>query len=93
MVFFGGKSWHQALVGSAVLALRYKRLALVFFAVLLALCVRYWFKALLPYGWWLTLPGCALIEWATLSIQGTALVAVYREMINREAAAQPPESA
>ncbi|MCX5655407.1 MAG: hypothetical protein NTY65_12235 [Planctomycetota bacterium] len=92
VVFVGGKPWYRALADSATLVLRHWRHALMFIAVVMVLYFRFWPKMLLPYGGWLSLAGCALIQWAALTVQTTALVVIYREMLKRDAAA-PPEIA
>ena len=107
-VIVAAKSWPKALAGSAGLAWRNKRLALVFLAAVVALSFDVWLKRLLPspraygedYGDFVAqvlfcgqLAANVAINLAILAIKAAALVVIYREMRNREAAVQPPESA
>jgi len=102
------KSWPAALAGSARLAWRHKRLALVMLAVLVALSFESWVHALLPrqrdylegytafaysLAGWLILGGNALITCAVTAMKAAALVVVYREMRKNDGAVPPPEIA
>ena len=71
---------------------------------MIAVSFDHWLRILLPSHyyyegwmreaiWWVNFAGNSLIQWAKIAIQITALVVVYREMLRREAAARPPESA
>jgi len=102
VVFVGGKSWLGALAQSVILTFRHWRLALVLFAVMIAVSFDNWLRILLPSHyyyegwmreviWWVNFAGNSLIQWAKIAIEVTALVVVFREMLKCEAAAPPPE--
>lgn len=107
-IIVAGKSWPKALAGSASLAWRHKRLALVFLAVEMVLSFDVWLRELLPHArdyvqdhsdlvFHLVdsaqLAGNTAITCAITAIDVAALVVVYRAMRASDAVAQPPESA